>query len=348
MKAYTTRGDGIDALELQDRPLPVAGPGEVVVRMRAASLNFRDLLVIGGAEGWKPRVPRVPFSDGVGEIVALGEGVTRWTPGERVAGLFLPEWIDGELTEEKYVKALGGPAADGVLAEYVTFPEPSVVAVPAHLSDEQAATLPVAALTAWHAVARRSRVHAGDHVLIQGTGGVSIFATQFVAALDGRPIVLSSSDAKLERARQLGAVATINYRQSPAWEREVLELTDGRGVDHVIEVVGGENLNRSLRAVKVSGTISFIGLIAGLAARIDTYRFVTRNVQIHGIETGSREMFEEMNAFIEARGLEPVVHEVFAFGQVRECLRRLEGASHFGKLVVRYGVGTELSPLAGQ
>lgn len=334
MKAYTTRGDGIEALVLRDLPDPEAGEGQVVVRMLAASLNFRDLLVVRGAEGWKPSSERIPLSDGVGEIVAVGEGASRWKLGDRVCGLFLPRWIDDELTDDKYVAALGGPAADGVLAEYAAFDEEALVAAPAHLSNEEAATLPVAALTAWHAVVHRSRVRPGQSVLIQGTGGVSIFATQFVAALDGRPIVLSSSDAKLERARELGAVATVNYRAVPAWEEAVLELTGGRGVDHVVEVVGGANLNRSLRAVRVSGSISFIGLIGGLGAPIDTYRFVTRNVRIHGIETGSRAMFEEMVGFMEARGLVPVVNERFGFDRVREGMGYLAGGAHLGKVVV--------------
>lgn len=336
MKTYTTQGDGIAALRLEDRPVPQPGPGQLRVRMTAAALNYRDLLVINGTAAWKPAEPRIPVSDGVGVVDAIGEGVSRFRPGDRVAGIFLPHWLEGELTPEKHVLPLGGAAADGVLAEYRVFDEQTVVAVPQHLTDAEAATLPVAALTAWHAVHRRSRVQPGDTVLIQGTGGVSLFAAQFVHALGGRAIVTSSSDHKLERARALGAAETINYRTAPEWQDAVLALTGGRGVDHVMEVVGGENLNRSLHAVRLGGTISFIGLIAGFSAPIDVWQFVAKNVQLHGIETGSREMFEEMNAFISAHGLRPVIDRTFGFAEFPDAMRYLESGKHFGKVAVLF------------
>jgi NADPH:quinone reductase-like Zn-dependent oxidoreductase len=336
MKAFTTLGDGIAALKLTEQPIPSPAPNEILVRMTAAALNFRDLLVINGTGSWKPPSARIPVSDGVGIVVAVGDEVSRFRTGDRVAGIFLPKWLGGELTAEKYVLPLGGPTADGVLAEYRVFHEQAAVAVPEHLTNAEAATLPVAALTAWHAVHRRSRVRSGDSVLIQGTGGVSLFALQFAHALGARPIVISSSDAKLERVRSLGAAHTVNYRTNPEWETEVLALTNGRGVDHVIEVVGGENLNRSLQAVKVSGTISFIGLISGLSAPINTYQFVTRNVQIHGIETGSREMFEEMNHFVASHRLRPVIDRTFPFAEFPQALTHLESGGHFGKLAVEF------------
>lgn len=304
--------------------------------MSAAALNFRDLLVVKGQGGWKPPEDRIPVSDGVGVVEAAGAEVTRFRPGDRVAGIFLPRWLEGELTAEANVLPLGGAAADGVLAEYRVFDEQTAVAVPAHLTDAEAATLPVAGLTAWHAVRYRSDVQPGDLVLIQGTGGVSLFALQFVHALGGRTIVLSSSDAKLARARELGATDVLNYSRIPEWDGEVLARTNGRGVDHVIEVVGGENLNRSLRAVRVSGTISFIGLLAGMAAAIETFQFVARNVRLHGIETGSRAMFEDMNRFIERHALRPVVDEVFPLDRFPEALRRVESGGHFGKIVVTF------------
>ena len=335
MRAYTTLGDGVDNLVLGERHTPEPNANEVLVRMRAASLNYRDLLVVKGTGRWKPPKPRVPVSDGAGEVAAVGRCVSRWGGGDRVIGVFLPKWLDGELTAEKGVGSLGGAAADGVLAEHVAFDEQALVKSPDSLSDAEAATLPVAAVTAWHAVARRSQVRPDDTALIQGTGGVSLFALQFVSALGGRPVVISSSDEKLERAKGLGAWATINYRKFPAWEEQVTELTEGAGVDHVIEVVGGENLNRSLEAVKVSGTISFIGLMAGLSAPVNTYKFVMKNVRLHGVETGSREMFEEMNRFVEAHRLKPVIDRTFAFDEAGAALTYLESGAHFGKVVIQ-------------
>jgi NADPH:quinone reductase-like Zn-dependent oxidoreductase len=335
MKVLRTRGDGLDNLTIDEIPEPHPGSGEVLVKIHAVSLNYRDLLVINGVGGWKPAPPRIPGSDGVGVVAAVGTNVSRVKVGDRVAGIFLPEWLDGELTAEKYVSPLGGAAADGVLAEFVIFAEDSIVKIPANLSDVEAAALPVAAVTAWHAVYRRSQVKPGESVLIEGTGGVSLFALQFVAALGGSAIVTSSSDEKLEKARKLGAAATINYKKTPDWAAEVLTLTRGKGVDHVIEVVGGDNLNQSLKSVKLSGSISFIGLMAGLSAPINTYEFVTKNIRLHGIETGSREMFEEMSRFIELHRIRPVIDRVFPFDETREALKYLESGSHFGKVVVR-------------
>lgn len=336
MKAFTTLGDGIAALKRNELPIPEIKSGEILVKMRAASLNYRDLLVVNGIEGWKPLSTRIPVSDGVGEVVALGESVSRWQVGDMVTGIFLPKWLDGELTAEKYVRPLGGAVADGVLAEYVAFDENAVVKIPNNLTPLEAATLPAAAVTAWHAVFRRGRVQPGESVLIPGTGGVSLFAAQFVHALGGQAIVTSSSDEKLAKAREAGAAFTINYKKVVNWDQQVLEYTHGKGVDHVMEIVGGEHLNRSLNAVKVSGTICFIGLLAGLSAPINTYQFVTKNVRIHGIETGSREMFEEMNRFLELHQLKPALDKVFAYDEVQEALKHLESGAHFGKIVVKY------------
>jgi NADPH:quinone reductase-like Zn-dependent oxidoreductase len=334
MKAFTTLGDGIAALKLEERPAPQPGRDEILVKMTAAALNFRDSLVISGTGSWKPRAPRIPVSDGVGVVVAVGESVSRFRTNDRVIGVFSPKWLDGEFTFEKGLGQLGGADADGVLSEYRVFNEQAAVGVPAHLTDVEAATLPVSAVTAWHAVRRRSNVQRGDRVLIQGTGGLSLFAMLFVHALGGQPIVISSSDQKLEKAQALGAAGTVNYRKVPAWEEEVLTLTDGRGVDHVMEVVGGENLNRSLQAVKVSGTISFIGELAGLSAPINTIQIAAKNVCIHGIETGSRGMFEEMNRFIASHQLRPVLDKTYAFAEFPEALTYLASGKHFGKVVV--------------
>ena len=335
MKAYIVQEPfGLDALTLVERPDPQPGPGQVLVRMRAVSLNYRDLLVLRGV--WRPTGPRIPLSDGVGEVVAVGDGVTRVQVGDRVAGTFLPGWIDGELTPEKLqAPSLGGVGADGTLAELVVFGAEEVVRVPGHLTDEEAATLPLAGVTAWHAVIRRSGVKAGETVLVQGTGGVSLFALQFARMRGARVIATSSSDEKLRRVRELGAEHGINYKESPAWDERVLEITEGRGVDHVIEVVGAENLTRSLNAVRMSGTISVIGLLGGSNARIETFGFVEKNVRLHGIYIGSREMFEEMNQAITEHALKPVVDRVFGFDEAREALRYLEAGSHFGKVCIR-------------
>lgn len=335
MKAYVVQEPfGLDALQLTERPDPQPGPGQVLVRMRAVSLNYRDLLVVRGV--WRPKGPRIPVSDGVGEVVAIGDGVTRFKSGDRVAGIFYPGWIDGDVTPEKLqAPSLGGSGADGTLAEFAAFDEEAVVQVPEHLTDEEAATLPLAGVTAWHAIIRRSGVKRDDTVLVQGTGGVSLFALQFAHMVGAHVIVTSSSDEKLRRARELGAADGINYKTSPNWDERVLELTAGRGVDHVIEVVGAENLTRSLNAVRMSGTISVIGLLGGTSAQIETFGFVEKNVRLHGILVGSREMFEEMNQAIAEHKLKPVVDRVFSFDEVHAALRYLETGSHFGKVCAR-------------
>jgi NADPH:quinone reductase-like Zn-dependent oxidoreductase len=333
-RAYTIQEPfGPTALALVTRPMSVPSPGQVIVRMRAVALNYRDVLIVNGA--WKARQPRVPASDGVGEVVAVGLGVTRVAVGDRVAGTFYPRWIEGEATPEKLSMPLGGVAADGVLAEYVAFDAEGVVRVPTHLSDEEAATLPCAGVTAWHAVVRRAAVKPGDTVLVQGTGGVSLSALQFARLAGARVIVTSSSDEKLARARALGAAEGINYRETPDWDRRALELTDGRGVDHVIEVVGGEHLNRSVNAIRIGGTISIVGLLAGTRGGVDVFAIASKNARVHGIEVGSREMFEEMNRAVSVHSLRPVVDRVFALDEVGAALRYLESGAHFGKVGVR-------------
>ena len=334
MTAWTTRGDGIAKLQPARVPRPTPGPEEILVRINALSLNYRDLMVISGRDGWKPPAPVVPLSDAAGTVVETGDGVTRFSVGSRVAPIFLPKWHTGQLTRETYVDPTGGPRNRGMLAEYVTVHQDEATEIPPGISDIHAATLPVAATTAWHAVARRSRVQPGDTVLIHGTGSVALFALQFAAALGGIPIITSSSDEKLAKARALGARHTVNYADTPDLAGQVLAFTSGEGVDHVIETIGGENLNHSLRAVRIGGTISFIGLLAGTAARVNTYEFVTKNVTIHGIETGSREMFEEMTRFIAEHRVVPVIDSTYSTGQVQDALRHLEGGGPFGKIVL--------------
>lgn len=334
MTAWTTRGDGIANLTPTTVPVPVPGPTEVVLRISALALNYRDLLVINGVDGWKPLRPVVPLSDAVGTVVAAGDRVTRFGSGDRLSAAFLPQWRDGPLTRDCYVRPTGGPLNRGMLADYVAIDQDEAVLTPYSLDDAHAATLPIAAVTAWHAVARRSRVQAGQTVLIHGTGGVALFAMQIALALGGHPIVTSSSDDKLHRLHALGAVQTINYRRTPDIAREVAKLTRDAGVDHVIETIGGENLNHSLAAVNIGGTISFVGLIAGLDARINTYDFVTKNVTLHGIETGSQQMYEEMAGFVDDHRLTPIVDSMFPVSSVDEALHHLEQGKHFDKIVI--------------
>jgi NADPH:quinone reductase-like Zn-dependent oxidoreductase len=276
----------------------------------------------------------VPISDGVGTVVSAGTEVNKWRAGDRVSAGYLPRWRSGPLTAGTYVSPVGGPVNRGMLAQYVVVEQDEAVRSPRNLDDAHAATLPIAAVTAWRAVERRSRVQAGDTVLIHGTGGVSLFAAQLALALDATPIVTSSSDEKIDKLNALGVVATINYRRRPHIAAEVLRLTEGQGVDHVIETIGGENLNHSLEAVKVGGSISFIGMIAGRAANVNVYQFVTKNVTVHGIESGSLEMFEEVAGFIEDHNVTPVIDSIYPVQQVQDALRHLELGKHFGKVVV--------------
>ncbi len=323
---------GIDNLTPAERPEPKPGPGQVVLKMRAVSLNYRDLLVVKGAYNPKLRLPLVPLSDGVGEVAAVGEGVTRVKVGDRVAGIFMQKWLAGEVNEEMAKSSLGG-GGTGMLAEYVALHEDGVVRVPNHLSDEEAATLPCAAVTAWHALVTEGGVKAGDTVVTQGTGGVSLFALQFARLLGARVLITSSSDTKLTRALEMGASDGINYKTTPEWDKKVRELTGDVGVDHVIELGGAGTLGRSLKAVRIGGRISLIGVLTG-GGEVNPMPALMKNVRIQGIYVGSREMFEAMNRAITLHRLRPVVDKVFSFEQAREAFRYLESAAHFGKIAL--------------
>ena len=336
MKAYQIVGSfGLENLKLVELPDPQPGPGQVLVRMRAASLNYRDLVVIKGGYGPRQTLPRIPLSDGSGEVTAVGVGVSRVKAGDRVVGCFAPTWIEGPPTQEKMDSSLGC-YVDGLLAEYALLNAESVLPVPAHLSFEEAATLPCAGVTAWHALFVGDHVQPGATVVVQGTGGVSLFALQFARMAGARVIVTSSSDQKLARARELGASGGINYKTTPEWEKEVRRQTDGRGADHIVEVGGAGTLNRSLACVRMGGTISMIGVLAGASAEVRTTMILFRAVRIQGIFVGSRAMFEEMNRAISAHSLRPVVDRVFPFGEAPAALRHLESGSHFGKVVVQF------------
>jgi len=323
---------GLDSLTLTDKPDPRPDVGHVLLRMRAWSLNYRDLLVVKGQYNPKIPLPFVPFSDGVGEVVDIGGGVTRVKKGERVAGAFMQDWLDGEITDAGARSALGG-GSTGMLAEYVVLHENGVVRVPDHLSDEEAATLPCAAVTAWQALITEGAIKAGDTVLIQGTGGVSLFALQFAHLSGARVIATSSSDQKLERAMKLGASDGINYKTSPDWDKSVRQLVRD-GVDHVVEVGGAGTLGKSLKSVRTGGTISLIGVLSG-GGDVNPTPILMKKIRVQGIYVGSRTMFEDMNRAIALHKLRPIVDRVFPFADARDALRYMESGAHFGKVCLR-------------
>jgi len=335
MKAYEIQNDkpGLDALTLVERPQPQPKAGQVLVKIKAASLNYRDLLVAKGAYGAKSLKPIVPLSDAAGEVVAVGEGVTRVRVGDRVAGIFMQTFISGELTPEKANSALGG-AIDGVLAEYVVFDEQGVVKIPIHLSYEEAATLPCAAVTAWNAMIAEGQLKAGDTVLLQGTGGVSLFGLQFAKMMGARVILTSSSDDKLDRAIQLGADVGINYKTTSDWDEKVEKLTDGRGVDLVVEVGGSGTLSKSLRAVRYGGRVAMIGVLTGIAGDVSTGSILFKHIQVQGIYVGSRDLFEDMNRSISLHQMKPIKDRVFPFHEAKAALAYLESGAHFGKVCI--------------
>jgi NADPH:quinone reductase-like Zn-dependent oxidoreductase len=335
MKAWQITEHGTPAvLQLADLPKPQPGGNEVLVRVGAVSLNYRDLTTLDAQRPGNLPPPLIPCSDGAGEIVALGAGVTRFRMGDRVAGNFFRDWIDGSFDLRHHKAALGG-SVHGMLREVVALPEHALVSVPAHLSYEEAATLPCAAVTAWQALFRRGGLRAGATVLVLGTGGVSVFALQLATAVGARAIVTSSSDEKLERARRLGAWATVNYRTHPEWDAEVWRLTEKRGVDHVVEVGGPGTLGRSMNSVAASGQIALIGVLTGFGAPdASLFPIVARNVRLDGIYVGSRADFEALNAFLTAHLIRPVVDRTFPFEAAPEAFAYLRSGAHFGKVVI--------------
>jgi NADPH:quinone reductase-like Zn-dependent oxidoreductase len=326
----------MEGLRLGERAAPEPGPGQVLLRMRAASLNYRDLVVLRRGYGaLTGTLPLIPVSDGVGEVVAVGPGVTRVREGDRVCPMYMPYYYGGEPTAERLTRTLGGPL-DGVMADLMAIDAESVVPVPAHLTDEQAATLPCAALTAWSALVTYGGIEAGDRVLVQGTGGVALFALQFAKLHGAHVTVVSSSDEKLERARALGADEGVNYRETPEWGKAVRARVGGDGVDHVVELGGQQTLAQSLRAVRAGGTISLIGVLSGgtLDARLGP--IVTRHVRLQGITVGSRDGFEAMVRAIGQHRLVPVVDSVHPFEALPEALKALEAGRHVGKICLRH------------
>lgn len=333
MRAYRLEGAfGLENLKLVELPDPEPGPYQVRLRMRALSLNFRDLLMAKGQYDPRLKLPITPLSDGVGVVDAVGEGVTRVKVGERVAGLFSQKWISNPPLKERIRTTLGGPL-DGTAAELVVLHEEGVVKVPEHLTDQEAATFPCAGTTAWNSLRGEGDVQAGDTVLVLGTGGVSVFALQFGVMLGARVIVTSSSDDKLARARELGAWQTVNYRETPEWFRPVLEMTDGEGVDHVVEVGGAGTFDQSVRATRSGGHVSLIGVLAG-PAKVNLTRVLMNNICVQGVLVGSRDTFEAMNRAVSQHAMRPIVDREFGFEELVEAYEYLAEGSHFGKLAV--------------
>jgi len=329
-QAVIEGGFGIERVVWREVEDPTPGHGQVLVRVRATSLNYRDYLVVKGHYNPKMALPRVPLSDGAGEVVALGEGVTNWNVGDRVAGIFMQTWLDGPYREEYGKSALGG-AIDGMLADLVVLDERGLVAVPDHLSFAEAATLPCAAVTAWNALFESGSVKPGDTVLVQGSGGVSVFALQFAKAAGARVIATSSQPAKMDRLKAMGADWVLNYKEEPEWGKVIAKAG---GVDHVVEVGGIGSLEQSIVAVRAGGQVNVIGVLTGVAGSLNIAPILHKHLHLQGIYVGSRSMFMNLNRALAQNQVKPVIDSVYPGAQIQEALRHMEGAGHFGKIVV--------------
>jgi NADPH:quinone reductase-like Zn-dependent oxidoreductase len=337
MKVWQIQSFGIEQLVLTDLPTPKPRRGEVLIRIHAVSLNYRDLLMVGGQYNPKMALPRIPCSDGAGEVVEVGEDVTQVKVGQRVAGIFMQNWLDGAPSIERTRGALGGDC-DGMLAEYVVLPQSGVVPFPEHLSYAEAATLPCAGVTAWNALRRASQIAPGQVVLIQGTGGVSIFALQLARMMGATVLGTSSSDEKLARARVLGLHAGVNYRGTPDWAKWVLQQTGSRGADLIVEVGGAGTFQQSLQAVCVGGTVAQIGVLSQSTQPLPIALLLHRQIRVQGIYVGSRADFEALNQAISANGTRPVVDRIYGFTEVREAMKAMESGVHFGKIAIQIAV----------
>jgi len=332
MKAYAIQKFGLEGLVVVDLPMPEPGPNQVLIKMHAWSLNYRDLMTVAGQYNPRLKLPQIPLSDGAGEVVATGKNVKSFKVGDRVANTFFEHWISGSLTDEGARSALGA-GRDGVFAEYVALHEDGIIAVPEHLTYAEAATLPCAALTAWNALVVEGKIKAGDTILTLGTGGVSIFALQFALLNGAQVIITSSSDEKLARAKKLGASHTINYTENPDWGKQVRQITAGRGVDLVVEVGGAGTFGRSLSALRRGGTLSLIGVLAP-GNDVNLLPVLMNGIRVQGIFVGSREMFASMNAAVSLHQMHPVIHRTFGFGEVQDAFLRMESRRHFGKVCI--------------
>jgi NADPH:quinone reductase-like Zn-dependent oxidoreductase len=331
---FARAGDGYE-LVLREVDIPEPAAGDVLVRVRAASLNQRDLLMLRGQYGrGGDAAGGIPLSDGAGEVVAVGPGVTRFRAGDRVAGIFFADWIDGERTAAGLASARGG-SPGGMLSEFIVSNESGLVAIPGHLSFEEAATLPCAGVTAWVGLFRAGGLEAGEYVLLEGTGGVSLFGLQFAAAAGARPIITSSSDDKLELTEELGSVGRVNYRRNEDWQVEVRALTENHGIDHVLEVGGRDTLEKATQALAFDSHIALIGGLSGFAPAIPVGTLMGLGATATGIYVGSRADFEAMNRFISEHRIHPVVDRVFEFEEAPAAFDFMDSGSYFGKIVIR-------------
>ncbi len=337
MKAYQIRDEwSLEHIELVEIPKPSPGPGEVLVEMKASSLNYRDMVVANRGYGSKTgNLPLIPVSDGVGIVRELGDGVSRVAIGDRICPLFMQGWISGPPNRERLSTTLGGPI-DGVMAEFRCFPQDSVSKVPEELTDLEASTLPCAALTAWSALVEEGKLQPGESVLIQGTGGVSLFALQFAKICGARCILISGSNEKMKRAQELGTDEVLNYQDLPEWGKQVRDFSGGEGVDHIVEVGGPETLPQSLRAIRPGGTISMIGVLSGSEMKAQLGLIVTRQIRLQGITVGHRDGFEAMASAINASGMKPIVDQVYPFTSLPEAMHSLSEAKHFGKICLEF------------
>jgi NADPH:quinone reductase-like Zn-dependent oxidoreductase len=325
---------GFEGLRVAERPTPKPAPRQVLVRMHAASFNWRDMMILKGGYMRGIPLPRIPLSDGAGEVVDCGAEVTRVRPGDRVCSTFFQTWITGPVFAEAQDAALGG-TAEGVLSEYVILEGEGVIKFPAHLSYEEAATLPCAALTAWHGLFEATSLRAGDTALLLGTGGVSVFGLQLARAAGANAIITSSSDEKLERAKALGATGTVNYAKNAKWADAVRELTGGRGADATLDVIGGETSKGALEALRVGGHAAIIGARAGIGGDLDRALVLRKGLRVTGINIGSRAMFEAMNRAITVAKLKPAVDKVYPIDDAVAAYQEFATGRHFGKVVIR-------------
>lgn len=325
---------GIDHLQQVEKPLPEPGPGELRLSMRACALNYRDVLMVAGRYNPRIPLPLTPCSDGVGVVDAVGPGVDPAWIGQRRSAIFAPHWLDGEPEHQRIRDTLGGPRP-GTLASHLVVPAEGTVVPPAYLTDEEAATLPCAAVTAWSALVTYGNVRAGDTVLVQGTGGVSIFALQLATTLGCRVLATTGDDAKIPQVKALGAHAVVNYREREDWGRWAREQTDGRGVDLVLDVGGAATLEQSVAAVRTGGTVALIGILGGASKAFPLTKVLMANIRLQGILVGHRAGFEAMNRALEVSEIRPVISDTFTFVDARNAIEHLAAGRHFGKVVVR-------------